>query len=323
MTDLTRRMLLAGLSSFAAIPARSDTAWPNRSIILVHGFPAGGPVDTVSRILAEGLSKQLGRQLVVEARPGAAGTTAAAQVARAAPDGHTLAVIPATYTGTAAVYKKLPYRPLDDFTMIGMIAEFPYVIVTHSDHPIRTVADLISAARSRTTPLTFGSPGQGSNQHLLGELFALTAKIQLQHVPYRGGAPALTDLLGKRIDLMIDPPVAPLPHIKGGTLRAIAISGGKRFFMLPDVPTIAESGFPGFDIAGWTGLVGPAGLPMPVANRLNSAVGQFLAEPSVIERINAIGAEPRPTSSDQFKVRVASEIERWTSVVASANIPRI
>ena len=323
MTSLSRRSFMVALSACAVAQGHARDAWPNGPVVLVHGFPPGGPVDTVARIVADGLTKRIGQQVLVESRPGAAGTIAAAQVARAAPDGHTLSIIPATYTVTAAMRKQLPYRPIDDFTMIGMISDYPLVIVTHSQYPFRSIADVIKTAASRTTPLTFGSPGEGSIPHLLGELLARKAKIHLQHVPYRGGPPALADLLGKRIDLIIDPPSAPLAKIRDGTLRALAVSSAQRFFLLPDVSTLAESGVPDIDVTSWCGLVGPAGMPEMVVARLNEDMARLLGETAVIERLHGAGMVAKTTSAAEFKTRVTSDIARWASVVADANIERI
>lgn len=298
-------------------------AYPSRPITLVVGFPAGGPLDVVSRLLAQALSRRLGQQVVVENRTGATGTTAAAQVARAEAEGHTLMAIPATFAASAALFRKLSFRPVDDFTTISMTAEFPYVLVTYSDHSIRTIADLIRAARSQKASLTYGTSGVGSLQHLAVEHFANLANIKLQHVPYRGGAPAITELLGNRIDLVLDQPTALVDFIKDGRLRALAVTGRSRFFSLPDTPTISEAGFAGFDVTGWQGVVAPANLPAPVLNRLHAELTGVLAEPAIIEKLKTFGNEPNPTSPGDFKARLAAEIERWTKVIATANIERI
>jgi tripartite-type tricarboxylate transporter receptor subunit TctC len=232
MTESTRRAVVSGLFAFAAMPVLAETAWPTRPITLVIGFPAGGPLDVVSRIIAQGLSRRLGQQVVVENRPGATGTIAAGQIARAQPDGYTLLAIPATYAASAALFRKLSYRPIEDFSMISMTTEFPYVLATYSDHPIRTMAGLTSAARSQSGPLTYGTSGVGSLQHLSVELFADMAHIKLQHIPFRGGAPAITELLGKRIDLVLDQPTALIDFIRDGRFRALAVTGGKRVFQL-------------------------------------------------------------------------------------------
>ncbi len=193
MTDMSRRAVLGGLSAFAATPVSAYLAWPNRPITLVVGFPAGGPLDVVSRIIAQGLSRRLAQQVVVENRPAATGTVAAAQTARAQPDGYTVMAIPATFAASAALFRKLSYRPIEDFSMIGMTTEFPYVLATYPDHRVRTTADLVSTARSRSDTLTYGTSGVGSLQHLAVELFASKANITLQHIPFRGGAPAITE----------------------------------------------------------------------------------------------------------------------------------
>jgi tripartite-type tricarboxylate transporter receptor subunit TctC len=323
MTRLDRRSFMVTLSASLVARAHAEEAWPHRAVVLVHGFPAGGPVDTVARIVAEGLTVRIGQQVIVESRPGATGTTAAAQVARAAPDGYTLSIIPATYAAAAAMRKQLPYRPIDDFTMIGMISDYPLVIVTHSEYPFRSIADVIKTAASQTRPLAFGSPGVGSLPHLLGELLMRKAKIHLQHVPYRGGVPALADLLGKHIDLIIDPPSAPLAKIRDGTLRALAVSSAQRFFLLPDVSTLAESGVPDIDVTSWCGLVGPAGMPEAVVARLNADMARLLGETPVIERLHAAGMVAKTSSAAEFKMRVAGDVAKWASVIADANMERI
>jgi len=323
MNKLTRRTFIVGLSAVAAMPARSEGTWPIRPITLVHGFPPGGPVDTLSRILADPLSKRLGQQIIVEARPGATGTTAAGQVARAAPDGYTLTAIPATFPTSAAIFRALPYRPLDDFTFISTTAEYPLVIVTRADHPIRTLPGLISQAQSQKTPLQYATAGAGSIQHLTMELFAKMADIRLQHIPYRGGAPAIVDLLGKQVDLLIDPPTALVKLIEDGKLRPLAVSSAERFFGLPSVPTVAEAGFPEFAVTAYQGLAGPAGLPPALVERLNGDLAAVLADKTVIEQLRKVGNYPRPSSTEEFKARLAGDITRWTKVVAEANIERI
>jgi tripartite-type tricarboxylate transporter receptor subunit TctC len=323
MTEFTRRAVLGGLSALVAVPAFAETAWPARPIKLMLGFPAGGPLDVVSRIIAQALSRRLGQQVVVEGRPGASGTIAAAQVAHAQPDGYTLLSIPATYAASAALFRKLSYRPVEDFSMIGTTTQFPYVLVTYSDHPIQTMADLVNAARSKDGHLTYGTSGAGSLQHLSTELFASMANIRLQHIPYSGGAPAITELLGKRIDLVVDQPTALVDFIREGRFRALAVTSGKRFFSLPDAPTISESGFPGYAVTGWQGLVAPADLPAVVLDRLHKELIGILTDPAVVDPLRRLGNDPYPSSPGEFKARLVADIETWTKVVADANIERI
>jgi tripartite-type tricarboxylate transporter receptor subunit TctC len=324
MTEIARRTVIAGgLSMLVASPARANPDWPDRPITIVHGFPPGGPTDLVARLVADGLTRRLGQRVVVEGRSGASGTMAAGQVARAAPDGYTLFAVPSGHTFAAATYKSLPYRSVDDFSTISMFTEYPYLMATYADHSVRTVADLISLARSGGTPLLYGTPGNGSGPHLAVELLAKEAKVSFQHVPYRGSAPAATDLVGKRLDFMMDPPAALIEFVRAGTLRALAVSGDRRFFALPEVPTIAEVAVPGYVVTAWQGLLAPAGVPAPVVDRLNAEVVGILREPGVIERLRALGNDPRPTTPEEFKARMQADIAKWTAVVDGMNFERI
>ena len=319
MSELTRRRVIAGpLAIVAAAPARSNPDWPDRPITMLHGFPPGGPTDLVARIVADGLTRRLGQRVVIESKPGAL-------AARAAPDGYTLFAIPSGHAFAAATYKTLPYRTIDDFAMISMFTEYPYVLATYADHSMRTVADLIALARTRTrsTPLLYGTPGNGSGPHLAVELLAKEAQVRLQHVPYRGSAPAALDLIGKRLDFMMDPAAALIEFVRDGRLRALAVSGGQRFFALPDVPTIAEAGIRSYVVTGWQGLVAPAGVAGTIINRLNAEVVALLKEPAVVERLRALGNDPRPTTPEEFRTRIADDVAKWTAVVDSAHFERI
>ena len=301
MAAVTRRTVLAGLSATAVLPGNNAlAAWPERNVSMIHGLTAGGGVDVSARLIADGLSKRLSQQVVVEPRPGAAGTLAMAQVARAAPDGYTLGFIPSGHAVSAATYKSLPYHPVDDFTIVGQAIEFPFVIVTHPEHPIRTVPDLIKAAKERANPLLGGVPGQGTPQHLLIEYFSRLAGIKIQAVPFRGGNQALTELLGKRLDFLIDPPIALMGQINSGALHPLGVTGAARFGSLPNVGTVAEAGFPGFSITSWMGIIAPAKLPSPIAARLNAEIAALVKEPAVAERIRKMAASRsrgRPTTS--------------------------
>lgn len=323
MTVLTRRTVLGGLSALFAIPARSEPSWPDRPITLVHGFAAGGPTDAVARIVAEGLSRRVGQQIVVDPRPGASGTTAAGQVARAAPDGYTFIAISGGHATAAALYRRLPYRTIEDFSMISMTSEYPFVFVTHSDHTIQTMADLISTARNRQTPLLYGSPGIGSVHHLSVELLARWANIRLQHIPYRGSAQAMTDLIGKRIDFMIDPPTLLIEFVRDGRLRALGTTGASRFFSMPDIPTLSEAVLPGYAVTSWQGLAGPAGVSPLIIDRLSREVAAVLTEPAIVERLRMLGNDPKSSSPDAFRARVAADTEKWSEVVEAAHIERI
>ena len=324
---LPRRQFLHLVAGAAALPAVSRNAraqaYPTRPVTLLHGFAPGGGVDTTARIVAEGLSRRLGQRVIVESKPGASTTIGSAQLARAAPDGYTIGLLSSTYGTAAAMYNKLPFRPIDDFSMVSQIVEYPFVLAMHADHSARSIPELINVARVAQTPVLYGTPGLGSAQHLLVEHLAQQAKVQFQHVPHRGGAQALTELLGRRIDFMVDPAIILLEHVRSGKVRILAVTTATRSGELPNVPTIAEAGFPAFDVSGWMGLVAPAGLPDSIVARLNSELIGLLAEQSVIERLRALGNEPRSSRPDTLKARITDEIATWSAVVDAAKIERI
>jgi tripartite-type tricarboxylate transporter receptor subunit TctC len=323
MTKLTRRTVVGGFAVLAAGRAYAEPEWPTRTITIIHGFPAGGPSDVIARIIADELSRALGQAVIVEPRPGASGTAAAAQVARAAPDGYTLSVIPSGHASAAATFANLPYRSVDDFTTITLASEYPYVMATNVDSGIKSVAELIKTARTRANPLLYGTPGVGSGPHLAIELFAIETKIKVLHVPYRGSAPAVMELVGGRLDFMMDPPATMMEFIRSGKLRALAVSSAKEYFALPTAPTIAESGVPGFDVGAWQGLVAPAGLPEPILNRLNTEVVRILKDPTTVERMHTFGNEPAPTTPAEFKKRLIDDIAKWTAVAQQIHFEKI
>lgn len=325
--DLTRRTVIGTLAGAGAAAAAARNAyaadWPARTITIVAGFPAGGPTDLVARLLAGGLSKALGQTVIVENRTGASGTTAAAFVARAAPDGYTLIMIPSGHATAAATFAHLPYRSVDDFSMISLACEYPYVLCTNAASGIKTVAELLAAARTRPTPLLFGTPGVGSGPQLAIELLALKTKIKVQHVPFRGSEPASLELLAGRLDFMMDPPVTLVPHIRSGKLNALAVSSARRYFALPETPTLAEAGVPGIDVSAWQGLVGPAGLPAPIVARLNAEVVRLLKEPAIIAKLHAVGDEVAPSTPQEFKRRLSADIALWTALADEIHFQKI
>jgi tripartite-type tricarboxylate transporter receptor subunit TctC len=322
---LTRRAVVGGLAGAASLASANGYAqeWPSRTITLFHGFPAGGPSDVVARLIADGLQKSLGQPVIVEPRPGASGTTAAAFVARAAPDGYTLEVIPSGHASAAATFAHLSYRSIDDFSMITLASEYPYILCTNATSGIKTVAELLNAARTRPAPLLYGTPGVGSGPHLAIELFALKTNIKVQHVPFRGSEPAATELVAGRLDFMMDPPASLIGFIRSGRVNALAVSSGKRYFALPDAPTVAESGVAGFNVGAWQGLIGPAGLPQPIVKRLNTEVVRLLKEPATVERLRAFGNEPAPTTPEEFRKRLADDIATWTAVADEIRFEKI
>jgi tripartite-type tricarboxylate transporter receptor subunit TctC len=323
---LTRRAAIRAIGSLAAFPTTgtlAQTNWPTRTITIVHGYPAGGPSDLIARILADGLTKALGQSVIVEARPGASGTVAAAQVARAAPDGYTLMVIPSGHASVAATFAHLPYRSVDDFTMISLVSEYPYLMCTNAASGVTNVAALLQAAQAHNTPLLYGSPGIGSGPQLAIELFALKTGVKFQHVPFHGSAPAAAELLAGRLDFMMDPPATLIEFVRSGKLNALAVSSAKRYFALPKVPTIAESGVPGFDVTAWQGLVAPAGLPAPILHRLNAEVVRIVNAPATIARLQTFGNEPAPSTPGQFKQRLVDDIATWSALAAEIHFEKI
>jgi tripartite-type tricarboxylate transporter receptor subunit TctC len=322
MAALTRRALTGGLLGLAVTPARAAD-WPARPIAIIHGYPPGGPSDVVARIIADGLSKALGQSVLVESRTGASGTLAAAQVARAAPDGYTLAVIPSGHPAVAATFAKLPFRAVADFTMITLASTYSYVMAVPSATGIKSVAELVELGRTRAAPLVYGTPGIGSGPHLAIELLALQTRIKTQHVPFRGSAPAVTELIAGRLDFMMDPPATMMEFIRDGRLRALAVSSAARYFALPDTPTLAQAGIAGFDVTGWQGLIAPAGLPAPIVARLNREVTRILQEPATVSKLHAFGNEPAPCSPEEFKQRIEADIAKWTAVVEQVHFQKI
>ena len=319
---ITRRTILGGLAGLAASNAYAAD-WPSRTITIIHGFPAGGPSDVVARLIADGLQRSLGQAVIVEPKPGASGTSASAFVSRATPDGYTLMVIPSGFATAAATFAHLPYRSFGGFATITLASEYPYLMCTNASSGIKTVAELLNAARTRPAPLLYGTPGLGSGPQLAIELFALKTKIKVQHVPFRGSEPASLELLAGRLDFMMDPPATLVPHVRSGKLNALAVSSAKHYFALPEVPSVAESGVPGFNVSAWQGLVAPTGLPAPILTRLNTEVVRILKEPATIEKLHAFGNEPAPTTPDQFKKRLTDDIALWTALADEIHFQKI
>ncbi len=320
-SGITRRAALAGLSALAAAPSFAQGG--GSAITMMHGFTPGANVDIVARLIADNLSKRLNRQIVVEPRPGAGGTTSAAAVARAEPDGTTLTILPGGHAVSAAIYKQLPYNAVDSFSFISMLTDFPFILVTYPDHPAKSVQDVVKSAQADPGKLTCATAGNGTGMHLAFELFVAMAKAKIQHIPYRGSPQGITDLLAKRVDFQVDTPAVLMPFISDGRLRPIAVTGPKEFFLLPGVPTIAAGGVPGYSVTSWLGVAGPAGLPPAFVTKVNEEIKAILAEPAVMERLRALGNDIVPTTPQGFRDRVADDVAKWTKVVADANIPRV
>lgn len=311
----------AALAGTAALPVWSQ-GYPERAIKIYQGFAPGGNADTIARVVSIEMAKGLGQSFVVEAQTGAGGTIAATTVARAKPDGYTLLLATGGHAVAGALYNSLPYKTVADFEMVSTITYFPFLFVTGVDSKYRNFADLLAAARVTPGGLAYGTAGIGSTHHLAGELLSKMAKAQMLHVPYRGDAASLTALLAGDVPFIIAPPTAVMSNIKAGKIRAIAATGPQRWQGLPDVPTVAEQGVPGYDVRSWAGLMAPAGTPRTVVERLNAELQKALQMPTVKTRLEDMGGEARGSTPDEMKAMVSSELQKWTQVVAEANIPK-
>jgi tripartite-type tricarboxylate transporter receptor subunit TctC len=321
MTHLGRRTLGALLLASAAAPAMAQ-AWPSRPIRIVVPFPPGGSTDLLARRLAERMGPRLGQTVLVENRPGAGGTTGADLVAKSAPDGHTLLVgVTGSNAIAASLFPNLPYDPVRDFAPVSRLVAAPLILVVNPQHPARDVAGFIAAARAATaTPITYATPGNGTSMHLTGELFAQTARVPLTHVPYRGSAQATTDLIAGQVQSAFADFLVSLPHVREGRLRAIAVTSAARHPLLPEVPTIAESGLPGFEALSWQGLFAPAGTPAPILARLHAEVVDALAAPEIREPFAQQGFVVAASAPEDFASFIRAEVEKWRAVVRAGNI---
>ncbi len=311
--------LIGAMCAGAVLPSTAAAAWPERPITLLHGFGAGGNGDLTARVVAERLSARLGQSVVVEPKPGAGGRVAAGFVAKAEADGYTLFMMPGGHAASAALQQQMSYHPLDDFTFIGLVTQIPFIVATYPEHPIRTVPDLIAAARAASEPIVYSTSGVGTGQHLAAELFAAMANVKLKHLPSRGGTAVPTMLLGKHIELGFEPPPSLLELLKDGKLRAIATTGPVRFFSLPDVPTIGEA-IPGYEVTSYFGLAGPPNLPADVLKRLNAETVSMTGDPQTVGKLKMLGSLPLSSTPEGFKERVASDIKRWSKIVVDAGI---
>jgi tripartite-type tricarboxylate transporter receptor subunit TctC len=296
--------------------AAAQTAYPSRPLRLVSPFPPGGVVDTVSRVVAQKLSESLGQPVVVENKVGAGGNIAAEFVSKAVPDGYTLLMGSiATHAINVSLYSRMPYDAERDFAPVSLAATNTNLVVVNPSFPVRSIAELIVYAKANPGKLNYGTAGSGTAQHLAGELFKTTAGIDMVHVPYKGAAPGISDLLAGQIPLMFVDISISLPHVRAGRLRALAVTAGKRVPQLPEVPAVAESGMLGFEVNAWFGVFVPAGTPREIVNRLNADIVRGLAAPDVRERLLALGVEPVTSTPEQFAAFVKSEIAKWGRIV--------
>ena len=307
------RLLSVALLAFASLGAAAQGAWPTKPIRIVVTFPPGGAPDTLARVLADKWGA-LGQPVTVDNKPGAGGNIGTDLVAKSAPDGATLVIgTVGTHGINASLYPNLPYHPQRDFTPITFLASTPNLLVVNNTVPARTTQELIDLAKK--TPLTFGSSGSGTSIHLSGELFNTLAGVKMQHIPYKGRAQAIPDLLGGRISMIFDNMPSALPLVKSGELRAIAVTSAQRSAAAPQIPTLAESGLPGFEATSWFALFAPANLPREVQMKINAETARVLALPDVKEKLATLGLDPAPGTPEQLASLVQSEMAKWAKVV--------
>lgn len=312
-------LVVAGAMS--GTPALADDNWPTQPIRWVVPYPAGGGTDVVARTLAQAITPALGRQVVIDNRPGAATIVGADAVAHSRPDGYTLLTADtATLAANPSLYKKLPYDPAKDFVHVGMIARFPLILVANPNFPARTLKEAVDYARQHPGKVNFASPGAGSPHHLAMELFMEQAGIRMVHVPYKGAAPAVQDLLAGQVDVMFLDLAAGQQNVLGGKLRALGAATPRRLAPLPQVPTIAEGGIAGFEAYAWQGVVAPAGTPKSIVTRLNSELVKALKTPDVQKRFEGIGVEAVSSTPDEFAQYARAEAERWGKLIRAKGI---
>jgi tripartite-type tricarboxylate transporter receptor subunit TctC len=300
--------------------ASAQDVFPARPVHILVPFAPGGAVDIVARTLGDELSSRWGRAVVVENRPGAGGVVASEAVAKAAPDGYTLIIVATGHALNPHLYAKLPYDSFKDFTPLSLIGTSPNMLLVRADSPIKTLADLLAAARERPGQISYGHAGNGTSPHLAGELLKYMAKIDITPIPYKGGAPALTDLIGGHIPMTFNNIPESIAQIRAGSVRPLGMTTATRSPVLPDVPTIAESGVPGFDTGVWWGLLGPGGLPTDIKAKLARDCSEAVNTPTVKARLLALGATPIGSTSEDFAALIRSDYEKWGPIIKAAGI---
>lgn len=325
-THMRRRTAAAALALTACgalttgMAQAQTTDYPSRPIKLIVGYSAGGAVDIVARSLGQAMSASLGQPIVVENKPGAGSNIAVKFVVAATPDGYTLMLAANALAANMALYQPAPFDAERDLAPVALVGRVPVVIAANPAAPYGSVAQLIVAAKGKPRQIAFASPGNGATPHMATELFAKAAGIELQHVPYRGGAQALTDTIGGQVPLVAVNALEALPHVKNGKLKVLAVLSAQRTSIFPDAPTIAESGYPGFEASVWYGVVAPAGTPQPVIDRLHAEVQKALATPEMQQRMTAVGGQVSPGPREQLVALIHSERQRYEKLVRETGI---
>jgi tripartite-type tricarboxylate transporter receptor subunit TctC len=312
-------LLALGLCAVSLTAAAQDV-YPSRPIKLVVPYAAGGPADMLARMVAERLSPRLGQPVVIENKPGTGGHTGAEQVAKGPADGYTLVLATIAHNGAVKLYNNLRYDPLKDLQPVILVAESPSVLLVNQSLPVTSVKELLALAQSKPGQLSYGSAGNGSAMHMAAELFRYMTKVDYVHVPYRGGAPAMADLLGGQIQLLLESLGTAHPHLKTGKVRALAVTGTRRDPSLPDVPTVAEAGVAGYSSVPWYTISAPSGVPAPIVNKLNAEINAVLKAPDLIERWQSQGVVALGGSQADAVKRNQAETTKWNAVITAADI---
>jgi len=305
---------LAGMLVVAGSDALAQ-AYPSRPIRIISIFPPGGGNDILCRAVAQKLTENLKQQVIVENRTGANGIIGTEAAARSAPDGYTITLIPSGHAVNASLYRKLPFDSVKDFTPISLAGSSPLVVALHPSVPVKSIKELVALAKARPGQINYGTAGVGSSGHLAGALFESMTGTTLAHIPYKGMSIAVTDVIGGQVYMTFGTSLSVVPHVRSGRLRALAVTGAQRSPALPDLPTVAESGVPGYEASLWYGFVGPARLPAEIVQRLNAEIAAALAAPEVRERLASQGVDARSSTADEFARLLVSDLDRWAKVV--------
>jgi tripartite-type tricarboxylate transporter receptor subunit TctC len=314
------KRFMAAAMGIAFAAAAAAQGFPNKPVTIVVGFEPGGGTDTTARIVGKTLGEQLGQQVIIENRAGAGGTIAVAHVAKETPDGYTVVLANVGALTANPFIMHLTYDPLKDLTPISMACIFANVLVVQPTLGVKTVADFVKLAKEKPKTITYASSGVGGAGHLAGELLAIRAGIQLVHVPYKGGGPAMRGFLSKEVDSFVATPVSAVKQIEAGKASAIATTGPKRAELMPNVPTVAEQGYKGYEALNWYGFLGPAGMPKPIVKKLHDEIAKALANPDVIAAMKKTGVEPQSSKPEDFAAYIRSEYETWGKVIKQAGI---
>ncbi|MEO8203045.1 MAG: tripartite tricarboxylate transporter substrate binding protein [Betaproteobacteria bacterium] len=319
MRALLRLLLAAAVLVFAG-SALAQT-WPSKPVRLIVPYPPGGSADILARAIGQKLAERLGQQVVIDNRPGAGTAIGAEATAKAAADGYTVMLgTVSSHAINPALTPGLKYDPVKDFAPVSLVASIPFALIVHPSLPVHSVKELIALAKSKPGALNFSSAGTGTSNHLAGELFKSMTGTFMVHIPYKGSAPALTDLIGGQVQLMFDLVLTTAPHVKSGAVRALAVTGRERSAALPGVPTVAESGVPGYEVSAWFGIFAPAGTPAAVIGTLNAETVKALRQPDLRDRMASQGAEPVTSTPEQFAAYVKEELAKWTRVVKASGM---